>query len=31
MVNFEVERENLTGWPGPPPPKKAVVHKKKVE
>ena len=31
MVHFEVEKENLTGWPGPPPPKKAVVHKKKVE
>ncbi len=30
-VSFDVEKKNLTGWPAPPPPKKAVVHKKKAD
>lgn len=31
MVTFDVEKKDLAGWPAPPAPKKAVVHKKKAE
>ncbi len=31
MVTFDVEKKNLTGWPAPPPAKKAVVHHKKAD
>jgi hypothetical protein len=30
-VTFDVEKKNVTGWPAPPPPKKAVVHKKQAD
>ncbi len=31
MVTFDVDKKNLTGWPVPPAPKKAVVHHKKAD
>jgi tetratricopeptide (TPR) repeat protein len=31
VVSFDVDKKNLTGWPAPPPPKKAPVHKKKAD